>query len=340
MPILADIPFPKIDFALTADPIRAVVAAPEFAQAAHLFAADSYWRNSLITFPALSLLYAMARNQQPDHVVEIGTYEGRTTQVLARALHSNGHGIIHTVGPYDSERFQPLFAQWPEPVQRHLAFYPMNSMEFFTEAKRAGFVFELVFIDGNHDFEFALFDILSAAQLISPRGFVVLDNVSQAGPSFAAIDFLDRNPEWQVCGGEPLGRLGLRAFDRTRANVPGTDFFVLRAPPTHMVKSKPGTFRPTEWEKRSLSGVRIAITGEGGKGRLCVQCIVRTFNPGPASEVAIDRIVDINANSAGEVTIAFDTTMQIPEYQRCTIEIWLAWDGPTSLTLASVPTPL
>jgi predicted O-methyltransferase YrrM len=339
MPIPEDIPYPKVDFTCGTDPIWTIVTAPEFAQVAELFAADPYWRNSLMTFAALSLLYVMVRNQHPDHVVEIGTYEGRTTQVLARALHSNGHGTIHTVGPYDSERFLPLFAQWPKPAQRHLAFYPMNSMEFFTEAKRAGLQFELVFIDGNHDFEFALFDLLSAARMISPGGFVVLDNVSQAGPAFAAVDFLERNPEWQVCGGEPIGRLGLRGFDMTRANVPATDFFILRAPRTHLVKSRPGTFRPTQWQKRSLSGVRIALTGEGGEGTLCAQCIVRTFNPGPASEVAVDRKIDIDARSTSEVTVSFDTTMQIPEYQKCTIEIWLAWDGQASLTLAAPPTP-
>jgi len=336
---MLDIPFPTVTFAGGGDPISAIVSSPEFAKASEIFASDSYWRNSLITFQALSLLYSMIRNQRPNHVAEIGTFEGRTALVMAGALSANGHGTVHTVGPYDSEHFLPLFKQWPERAKQRLAFYPVNSMTFFTDVKRIDLKFELVFIDGNHDYEFVVFDILAASQAILPGGFIVLDNVSQAGPSFATIDFLELNPEWLLCGSGPLKNMDYNAFDRTRANIPGTDFFVLRAPDVLLIKSRPRTFRPTDWQESTLNGVRISLAGGAvGRGTIHLQCIVRTFNPGPATEAEIDTLRDIDGNLTGEVTLPFDEPMKIPGNQRCTVEIWLAWSGQTSLPLSSVPT--
>lgn len=61
-------------------------------------------------------------------------------------------------------------------------------------------VLDLILIDGNHDFEFALFDLQMAARLMRPGGIVVMDNAEQSGPFYAAKQFLDRNPAWRELG--------------------------------------------------------------------------------------------------------------------------------------------
>ena len=61
-------------------------------------------------------------------------------------------------------------------------------MAFYMRMATVGIVAELIFIDGNHEYEFALFDLQAAARRLAPEGFVLLDNVSQPGPFFAAVD--------------------------------------------------------------------------------------------------------------------------------------------------------
>jgi hypothetical protein len=61
-------------------------------------------------------------------------------------------------------------------------------------------------------------------------GAAGVDNVSQAGPYFAAVDFLSHNSDWIDCGFTSNLRDRARAFDQSRSIVAGTDFMVLRAP--------------------------------------------------------------------------------------------------------------
>ena len=75
---------------------------------------------------------------------------------------------------------------------------------------------ELVFVDGNHDYEFAFFDIACGARTIAPGGFIVVDNIAQPGPFFAARDFLAANPDWRELGTAATDYNRDKAFDRRR----------------------------------------------------------------------------------------------------------------------------
>jgi hypothetical protein len=116
---VVDDPFPHVDLAGEADPVAAMIAAPEFDRTLRYFAQDVGATRSLLPHTARALLYATIRNLRPDDVVEIGTYQGSTAEVLGRALQANGHGMLHTVSPYDAERFAPVFAQWPNEVRAY-----------------------------------------------------------------------------------------------------------------------------------------------------------------------------------------------------------------------------
>jgi predicted O-methyltransferase YrrM len=48
--------------------------------------------------------------------------------------------------------------------------------------RRIGRQFGLVLVDGSHEYEFASFDIDAAPKRLERGGFIVIDNVSQAGP--------------------------------------------------------------------------------------------------------------------------------------------------------------
>jgi predicted O-methyltransferase YrrM len=202
---------------LAGDPLLAIATAPEFMETARFFAQTAPWRHGFVSAEGLALLYYAVRLLRPANVVEIGAHKGWTTQVLARAAHSGA--TVHAVGPYDRWRFDPIFKQWPPQLRARTEFYPMNSARFFQDSFIAGRRFDMFFIDGDHDYEFAMFDIQCAARLISPGGFIFVDDADQDGPRRAVGDFLEKHPTWTDC------------IRRERGDVlGGRDFLILRAP--------------------------------------------------------------------------------------------------------------
>ncbi|MSR58376.1 MAG: class I SAM-dependent methyltransferase [Planctomycetaceae bacterium] len=75
-----------------------------------------------------------------------------------------------------------------------------NSMDFFQQFSEQGTRIDLAFVDGNHDYEFALFDLQSAAKLIRPGGIIVMDDANQTGSLWASKTFLEQNPGWKELG--------------------------------------------------------------------------------------------------------------------------------------------
>jgi hypothetical protein len=272
-------------------------------------------------------------------VVEIGTYKGGTAESMSRALHANGHGTLHTVSPYDAELFGPIFAQWPEPLRRRTRYHPVDSMMFFMQMDQEGNRLDLVLVDGHHDYEFAAFDIQAAARRLTPRGFILIDNVSQAGPFQAAVDFLASHPGWRDCGVTSVSHDMTKAFDLGRTRIPKTDFCVLRAPSVYLVDKAPLTFGVLSWQDRPVVGLRLSLGSPRSVGTLHVQCILRGF-----SDTRIDEIVGSASckidGSTDEIDIAFPAPIAAePVFARYQVEPWLIWQGDAPLALSSPPVP-
>jgi hypothetical protein len=121
----------------------------------------------------MALIYTLVRKMKPQHVVEIGTYNGGTSEAICHALRENGRSALHTVGPFDAMRVVPIFESWPDELRRHLRFYPTTSMEFYYELAKQRIRPEIAFVDGDHSYEAALFDIQSLAKLLSRGGFII-----------------------------------------------------------------------------------------------------------------------------------------------------------------------
>jgi predicted O-methyltransferase YrrM len=327
-----NIPFPVIDLAVD-NPIPQIVNAPEFAAAAAAVADTAASKRSLIPAAAAALIYALVRNAKPRHVVEIGTYDGGTSEIICRALYENGFGVLHTAGPFDAERVLPIFKTWPRELTRHLQFYAMTSMEFYYQLAARGIRPEIAFIDGDHSYEAALFDIQTLAKIIGRRGFLIIDNVSQAGPHYAAMDFLERNSDWTRCKArEPQWADPTKAFDRERTTVPETDFEILRAPRNYRVTSRPMTFGefPSGTEVRGLQ-----IDAASAGGTLHAQCVLRGFGASSVEEVA-QGTIDIHA--PGTIELLFPQPLAIKgSFLRCSTEPWLVWTGEAPLQLTAIP---
>ena len=253
---ISDVPYPRIDLRGLPDPVPAILGAPEFAETTKYFAQSPGARRSLLTDLSQALLYTLIRNMRPAHVVEIGTYRGGTAEGLSRALQANGHGTLHTVSPYDAERFGPIFAQWPEELRCRTRYHPVDSMMFFMQMDQERIQPDLVLVDGHHDYEFANFDIQASARRLTPGGFILIDNVSQAGPFRAAGEFLASHPGWRDCGARSPPPDRTKAFDSNRSRIPGADFYVLRAPFAYLIGEAPQTFGVLPWGEGQVRGLR------------------------------------------------------------------------------------
>ena len=189
---ITDIAWPSIDLAQCGDPVLAVLSSTEFESATRFFADNPASQRSLVSPQAQALLYSILRNLRPNHVFEIGSYKAGTTEALCRALHANGHGLVHTVDPFRADYITATIKHWPPELLKHVRVHSMSSMDFYMDMERQGIHPGVVFVDGNHDYEFALFDIGRAAKYMSHGGFIFVDNIAQPGPFLAARDFLTR----------------------------------------------------------------------------------------------------------------------------------------------------
>jgi hypothetical protein len=334
------VPYPEVDFDALPNPVPAIMAAPEFERTYRFFLESPVRERALVTTWGHAILHALIRNQRPAHVVEIGSYRGGTTEIMARAVLANGGGMVHTIGPFDSERFLPVYEQWPPEVRQAVRFYPMDSMAFYMQMGGQGLRPDLVFIDGNHDYEFALFDILCAARRLSPRGFIVIDDASQAGPYFAAIDFMASHPDWIACAGpSPLQHDRTKAFDWDRAHVRGADFMILRAPAhERLFDDRPKTLGEAAWKKPEARGLGLTLDGQQGPGTLHVQFILRGMADGQNPVQAVDTVARTIQPGMRDVVVLLDQPIALasPHDQR-TLEISLVWIGQGALCLSRPP---
>lgn len=325
---------PLVDLAV-GDPIAAITADPGFPRFADFFAAPKHDAPALISAHSQALIYALVRNLQPEHVIEIGTYRGSTSQAICRALHANGSGFLHTVDPNDGGAIVKLIRRWPYDLRRRLCYYPTSSMEFFTIAAYHSVTADLVFVDGNHDYEYALFDVLSAARLLRPGGFIVIDNISQGGPIYAARDFMRDRPGWREYGHALVSPPKGRAFDLQRSTIPETDLCVIRAPSGLTLGPRFETSGVQPMMREQVSGIQLNIA-RPASGVLFAQYIVRIDHPQP-TETMIETNIGLH-DATGAMRLALPWRFEPDEIPlKRSIELWLGWTGEKALELSERP---
>ena len=210
-------------------------------------------------------------------------------------------------------------------------------MDFFVRMRDCNIRPELIFVDGDHDYEFAAFDIESAARLIRPGGLIFVDNINQAGPYFALKDFLARTPSWQ--SQNPLFgpyRPGL-AYDNDRTGIINTDSGVLRAPDWLSVTERPVTRGQIQRSDPRIRGIRLVV-GKAASGTVHTQCVLRVFAD-ELTEAFGEGSTDL-ADAFGEIVVPLDEPLSgrvVGPIQKVTVEPWVSWSGSSPLQLLGEP---
>ncbi len=152
-----------------------------------------------------AMIYALIMHLKPKLALEIGTFFAVTTQLMAEAVAECGSdAMLITIDPFGEHRVPAIMQSWPDRLQAVVDFFPWNSMQLFVSFETEGIPkgadspLGLIFVDGCHDFDYALFDILRSADHIQPNGAIVVDNLEQDGVRGALVQFMHWNPSWRL----------------------------------------------------------------------------------------------------------------------------------------------
>jgi hypothetical protein len=301
----------------------------------------AYPPHSLLRRVGRVMLYHIVRSMRPQNIIEVGTYFAGTSEVLTRALWENGDGVLHTTDPFGADRCPGIIARWPSDLRNHVRYYPLNSMEFFTKLENDHVSVDFAFIDGNHDFEFAYFDLCSAARLLRPGGIICLDNVEQPGPFWAVMEFLRTNPGWTEIGDSISGFDPAEPFVELRGLMGETDFIIIRAPSTQVVTSAPQASGQQRYAGPILAGLRGTLASPAPKGWLHIQVFLRAFDKtrDPEQFCAVTRTM-LDGQTSFEVVLSEPMVTTLSDYY--TAETVLFWqpDGhqePLRLSAPVIP---
>ena len=307
-----------------------------------------YPARSFISDESRAILYSLIRTLRPEVVVEVGTLFGGTTEVLARALWRNGSGVVHTTDPFGADRCPAIFAAWPAELQKITHFHPLMSMDFFLELERRGVMIDIALIDGNHDYEFALFDLLMTARRLRPGGIVILDNVDQSGPFHAARDFLAKNPAWIEMGDGISSYHPSKPFDPDRSSASRTTFLMLRSPPFLSISEAPRSWGQAPAAGPTLAGFTLDLPAQVTGGTLHYLVTFRCFSVGSHDIAESKTRGSVRLDLRGEGSVLdhrFEDLSRpvVAEPDRYTFEIDVSWQadpGAAPLALAAEPKPL
>ncbi len=327
--------------------IRALPTSPQFQVVDRVF--SMYPPNSLLRSAGRALLFNLIRYSRPEQVVEIGTYQAGTAEVMARALHANGKGTLTTIDPFPVVA-APLIALWPQELKDRVNFFHGDSMGFFLELEgksRQGvqLALDIVFIDGHHDFEYALFDLSMSARHIRPGGIIVMDNAELTGVFWAVKQFLRLNPAWREIGSAMAEHSDSAPFQSMGRSFPDTDFLILQAPQGITFGKVPTSFLRPCPELDQCAGMQLSFTAAEASGVLHLRAFLRAFYHHELGKFPDQVVANVSHRiKAGETDcrIVFEAPIGIPRHDGEVLrhlELLAIWQ-PDSGLLASILRPL
>lgn len=311
----------------------------------------NYPPHSSISDTERAVLFSLIRAMKPEAVAEIGTGFCGTSEVIARALWENGKGTLYTTDPFGGERCLPILQRWPQPLQETTRYFAQSSMDFAFTLGRSKTILDIAFVDGNHDFEFAYFDIAMAARLLRPGGVMVIDNSEQSGPYYAAAQFVQHNPDWVELGDALSSFTRSEPFRVERTSVEGGSFLLLRSPDFYAVGEIPRSTGQMFISVPQIEGFASTLESADFRGVLQYQLILRAFRDGNREVEEYKRRGRITRDAAvtgRSLTLRLDEPLISRLNERhgdChhTLEIELAWEGTDTqrtLRMSAAPGPL
>ena len=327
--------------------LHELVAAPSFDAVKAYF--TDYPHVGLSTPTGRALMFHIVRAMQPELVIEVGTYHGGMTEIIARALWENGAGRIVTIDPFGGDRVPPILARWPDALSSLVSYAKFNSMDLYMDFEQVRRPFDIGFIDGNHAYEFVYYDLISLAKWIRPGGVILADDPYQPGVFWAVKHFLERHPGWRELGGALQAWRASDPFHCTGGSVADSNFLILAAPPGIELGDRAVSFETPQFRERTLTGLELHLAPGNMRGILHAMVFLRSFGVGAGvdrpdqkmvttktmldTDVSRRLLIPLEPMSAAEVGT---TTVQSAEI----VLYWQCDDRTRPLSLEGPPRPV
>lgn len=130
---------------------------------------------------------------QAKTVLDIGMFTGYSALAMAEALPSDGRLVACEVDAYVAEFATSLFGQSPHGQKIHVEVGP--ALETLGKLAAMGESFDLVFIDADKKEYVQYFQMLLDSNLLSPQGFICVDNTLLQGQPYLPAQERSANGE-------------------------------------------------------------------------------------------------------------------------------------------------
>ena len=339
-------------FANLEEHIQRISETEEFRNALSFF--TSYPEDSLLSDNARAFLYQLIRAILPNKVLEIGCHLAGTSEVLARALWANNKGHLITIDPFVRENgVQEIINKWPKELQKRVILHPVNSASYFTTSEdilnpeEHGFPpnFDLIFIDGNHEYGYVLFDLIMSAQHCASGGVIVLDNADLPGVFWALKNFLVMNKGWRVLGNPIEKHSDKNPFETIYASYDNQ--FILFRPHFFAIDQVPVSFKSSIFYEPGIKGYEFDFLPDHSEGTLHTTIFFRSFynqpDMGNPEERKIIKSIHLEENQ-NKAIMRIDPLISYenPDKSYRRSEIFLVWQshiGNRPLFLKKIPEP-
>jgi predicted O-methyltransferase YrrM len=298
---------------------------------------------SLISASARAHLWFLIRTLGFRDVLEIGTYLGGTTELLADAVSATGGSVLTLDPATAANEVVAAISGWPAAAREATTFKQISSGDYFylgsLDNRRE---FDLIFVDGNHVHDYVLFDLTLSAQRIRPGGILAVDNAEITGVFHALRSFLAMNRSWRLLGASQPG-FTLDDPDRVLTNGPDSPVHTvfLLAPQGVDIGDRLSEFWYEDIRGNRLDAVRLVFDEAGYAGDLRVHVkFTNSFGRSdtPPGWSMANRIIRIGP---GDVGATLSLGMAAPSdppvvYQHA--DVGLLWTGtPAPLRLSKRP---
>lgn len=140
-------------------------------------------------------LYSMVFSKKPNHILEIGHYKGWSTCVMYGALCDNNHGHIYSVDIND--QIEPAVKTF---LQSRTTLIQQCSSGLLQIAEIKDKKFQLIFIDGDHSYDWVLLDLHNAVQLADAECCFLIDDIDFDSVNLAVDSFVKSRSDIVDCG--------------------------------------------------------------------------------------------------------------------------------------------
>jgi predicted O-methyltransferase YrrM len=151
--------------------------------------------NCYMNMQDVIFLYSMVFSKKPLHTLEIGHYKGWSTCVMYGALCDNNHGHIYSVDINDE--IEPAVKAF---LQSRTMLIHESSSNLLQIAEIKDKKFQLIFIDGDHSYDWVLLDLHNAVQLADVECCFLMHDIDLDSVNQAVDSFVESRSDITDCG--------------------------------------------------------------------------------------------------------------------------------------------